>query len=191
MNCDVPALWGEHKDALRNYIRKRVPDEALAADIHQDVLLKVYGFCRARSGVANVRSWLFQIAQNAIVDAVRKNRRLVHVDDDFDAKAEDPAEAYQEAVEYILPMIQLLPPAYAEPLRLSDVEGLKQQAIAEQLGLGLSATKSRIQRGREMLRDVFVECCLLETDAQGHLVSFEIRPGCKPLVAYQEQLKKK
>ena len=140
MNCDVPALWLEHKDALRNYIRKRVPDEALAADILQDVLLKVYGFCQARSGVANVRSWLFQIAQNTLVDAVRKNRRLVHVDDDFDVEQEADAEAYKDAVEYILPMIQLLPPAYAEPLRLADVEGLRQQDIAAQLGLGLSAS---------------------------------------------------
>ncbi|WP_400193885.1 sigma-70 family RNA polymerase sigma factor [Hymenobacter sp. B81] len=190
MNCDVPALWLAHKDALRNYIRKRVPDEALAADIAQDVLLKVYGFCQARSGVANVRSWLFQIAQNAIVDALRRNRRLVPVGEEFDVAAEPEPEAYREAVEYILPMIGLLPPAYAEPLRLADVEGLRQQDIARQLGLGLSATKSRIQRGREMLRDVFVECCLLETDAEGRLVSFDIRPDCGTLQRYRAALKK-
>jgi RNA polymerase sigma-70 factor (ECF subfamily) len=180
----------EHKEALRGYIRKRVSDEELAADIMQDVLLKVYGFCQTRSGVVNVRSWLFQIAQNALIDAVRKNRRLVHVDDNFDIGAEDETEAYKEAVEYILPMIQLLPPAYAEPLRLADVEGRKQQDIAAELGLGLSATKSRIQRGREMLKAVFVECCLLETDEQGRLLSFDIRPGCRSLQGYKRDLEK-
>ncbi|QIL76562.1 sigma-70 family RNA polymerase sigma factor [Hymenobacter sp. HDW8] len=191
MHCDVPNLWLEHKDALRNYIRKRVPDEAQAADLLQDVLLKVYGFCQARSGVANVRSWLFQITQNAIVDAARKNRRLRPLDEGLDVEAESESEAYQEAAEYILPMIQLLPPTYAEPLRLADVEGMKQQDIAQQLGLGLSATKSRIQRGREMLRDVFTECCLLETDAQGHLLGFAIRSDCGSLQTYKQTLEKK
>lgn len=190
MNCDVPALWGEHKEALRGYIRKRVPDEELAADLLQDVLLKVYGFCQARSGVANVRAWLFQIAHNAIVDAVRQNRRLVPVSEDFDVAVEDEQEAYHAAAEYIEPLLQLLPPAYSEPLRLSDVEGLKQQDVAAQLGLGLSAAKSRIQRGRVLLKELFVECCLLETDEQGHLLGIDIRPGCRPLEAYRAGLKK-
>ena len=190
MNCDVPALWGEHKDALRGYIRKRVPDEELAADLLQDVLLKVYGFCQARSGVANVRAWLFQIAHNAIVDAVRQNRRLVSVAEEFDVAAEDEQEAYHAAAEYITPLLQLLPPAYADPLRLSDVEGLKQQDVAAQLGLGLSAAKSRIQRGRVLLKELFVECCLLETDAQGRLLGIDIRPGCRPLEAYRAGLEK-
>ena len=58
-NCDVPALWLEHKTALKGYIYKRVADEDLVNDILQEVLLKVYNFCLSKSGVRNVRSWLF------------------------------------------------------------------------------------------------------------------------------------
>lgn len=61
-NCDVPALWLDHKTELRNFILKRVKDPDLTNDILQEVLLKVYKFCISKSGVKNLRSWLFQIA---------------------------------------------------------------------------------------------------------------------------------
>ena len=110
--------------------------------------------------------------------------------EEFDVAAEDEHEAYCAAAEYIVPLLRLLPPAYAEPLRLADVEGLKQQDVAAQLGLGLSAAKSRIQRGRVLLKELFIECCLLETDAQGRLLGIDIRPGCRPLEAHRENLEK-
>ncbi len=66
-NCDVPALWLEHKTALKNYILKRVRDEDLSNEILQEVLLKVYKFCLSKSGVKNVRSWLYQIAHNTMI----------------------------------------------------------------------------------------------------------------------------
>jgi RNA polymerase sigma-70 factor (ECF subfamily) len=160
----------------------------LVNDILQEVLMKVYNFCLSKTGIRNVRSWLFQIAQNAIIDTVRRNKRLVPVEGEPEPPQEEEREAYREAVEYILPMINLLPPHYAEPLRLSDVEGMKQAEIASQLSLGLSATKSRIQRGREMLKDLFAECCVTEMDEKGRLLSFEIKPDCRSLQAYKKEI---
>lgn len=59
---------------MRNYILKRVEDKDEANDILHDVLMKVYNFCMTRSGVNNVRSWLFQISHNTIVDSIRKKK---------------------------------------------------------------------------------------------------------------------
>ncbi|MGL4631156.1 MAG: sigma factor [Leadbetterella sp.] len=75
-NCDVPALWNEHKNELRNFIQKRVKDKDVTDDVLQDVLLKVYNFCISNSGIKNVRSWLFQIAQNTIVDNYRAKSKI-------------------------------------------------------------------------------------------------------------------
>ena len=72
----------------------------------------------------------------------------------------------------------------------SNVKGLKQQDVAAQLGLGLSAAKSRIQRGRVLLKELFVECCLLKTVAQKRLLGIDIRLGCGPLEAYRAGLEK-
>lgn len=190
MNCDVPALWQEHKEALYYFILKRVKNEPTAKDISQEVLIKVYNFCLAKSGVRNVRSWLFQIAHNAIIDYSRKHKRDIITDTFNEAEDEPDGSAFKDAAEFILPMINLLPEMYAAPLRMSDVEGTKLKDIAAQLNLGLPAIKQRVSRGRKLLKDVFTECCLLELDDKGRLVSFEIRPDCGALQRYKKNLKK-
>jgi len=179
LKCDVPALWLEHKDALWNFIRKRVLDEQTANDISQEVLMKVYKFCMSKTGVKNVRSWLFQIAQNTIIDHHRKQKRITY--DLPEATVEEENKAYQEAAEYILPIISFLPEKYALPLKLSDIDGMKQADIAKQLDLSLSATKSRIQRARQLLKKEFIYCCHLETDRDGNLISFAVKDSCVPL----------
>ncbi|MFN4286462.1 MAG: RNA polymerase sigma factor SigZ [Lacibacter sp.] len=186
-NCDVPAVWQEHKDALLNYIRKRVKDEALAEDLLQETLLKLYHFCMNRSGVSNIRSWLFQIAHNNIVDHYRKVKTYTSGEQLEEVAAEDENLAFRDALNYILPMLSFLPEHYAEPLRMADVEGMKQAAIAEKLGLSLTATKSRIQRARQLLKAEFVTCCHFETDSQGNIISFSVKDSCKPL----QQIRKK
>ena len=188
MNCDVPALWQDHKEALYYFILKRVHDEPTAKDISQEVLIKVYNFCLAKSGVRNVRAWLFQIAHNAIVDHYRKHKRDVATESFEEKEEEQEASAFKDAAEFILPMIGLLPELYAVPLRMSDVDGTNLKDIARELDLGLSAVKQRVSRGRKLLKEVFTECCLMELDEQGRLVSFDIRPDCGALQRYKNSL---
>jgi RNA polymerase sigma-70 factor, ECF subfamily len=180
MNCDVPALWMEHKEALYFYILKRVRDESTAKDISQEVMIKVYNYCLSRSGIQNVRAWLYHIASNTIADHFRK-RKDVSTDTFNEAADEQEESAFKDAAEFILPMINLLPEMYAVPLRMSDVDGIKLKDIAVELHLGLNAVKQRVSRARKLLKDVFTECCLMELDEQGRLISFDIRPDCKAL----------
>lgn len=189
-NCDVPELWLEHKGNLRNFIQKRVKDQSLTDDILQEVLMKVYNFCITTSGVKNIRSWLFQIAQNTIIDHYRKQSNFIKQDDDFEIEAEEENSAFKDALNYILPMLDFLPEKYAEPLRLADLEGMKQADIASKIGLNLSATKSRIQRARQLLKAEFITCCHFETDRQGNIISFEIKDSCKPLRKIKEEIQK-
>lgn len=179
-NCDVPELWKEHQKELKNFIVKRVRDRDVANDIHQEVLLKVYNFCMNKSGVRNVRSWLFQIAQNTIIDHYRKQSKFS--DREIPEKIEENENlAFQEALNFITPILNFLPPEYSEPLKMADVEGMRQSDIAQKLGLSLPATKSRIQRGRQLLMAEFITCCNFEKDAAGNLLSFSIKNSCTPL----------
>ena len=150
----------------------------------------MYNFCCCKSGVWNVRSWLFQIAHNTIADYYRKNKRRISTDSFEDEIEESEASAFKDAAEFILPMVNLLPEAYAVPLRMSDVEGMKLNDVATELDLGLSAVKQRVSRGRKMLKDLFTECCLMELDDQGRLVSFDIRPDCGAFQRYKAALEK-
>ncbi len=189
-NCDVPAFWQEHKIELRNFILKRVKDQELTKDILQDVLLKVYNFCTSKSGVRNIRSWLFQIAQNTITDHYRKQSKFTDLDTITELEHEDQDVAFSEAANYILPMLEFLPKKYAVPLKLADIYNMKQVDIAKKLNLGLSATKSRIQRARQLLKTEFITCCHFETDTHGNLISFEIKESCEPLHKVRHQFQK-
>ena len=189
-NCDVPALWQEHKKELRNFILKRVKEEDLTNDILQDVLMKVYNFCISKSGVRNIRSWLYQIAQNTITDHYRKQSKTTNLDNLIEIEYEDQNIAFSEATNYILPMIEFLPKEYAVPLKFADLDNIKQADIAKKLNLSLSATKSRIQRARQLLKAEFITCCHFKTDKQGNLISFEIKDSCEPLQKVKKDLQK-
>ena len=189
-NCNVPALWQEHKNELRSFILKRVKDQDLTNDILQDVLIKVYNFCISKSGVKNIRSWLFQIAQNTISDHYRKQSKYTDLDNLNEIENEDQNAAFNEATNYILPMLDFLPKEYAVPLKLADIDNIKQAEIAKKLNLSLPATKSRIQRARQLLKAEFITCCHFKTDTQGNLISFEIKDSCEPLQRVKKDLQK-
>jgi RNA polymerase sigma-70 factor, ECF subfamily len=186
-NCDVALLWITHQKELRNYILKRVKDADIANDILQEVLMNVYAFCISKSGVNNVRSWLFQIAHNTLIDFYRKQSKFT-ADEQFPQKTtEDENLAFKEAADFILPMIEFLPEDYAVPLKLADIDGMKQAEIAQLLNLSLSATKSRIQRARQLLKAEFITCCNFETDKLGTIISFDIKDSCMPLHKYKKE----
>lgn len=187
-NCDVPALWLQHKNELRSFILKRVKDGELADELLQEVLMKVYQFCISTSGVRNLRSWLFQIAQNTIADHYRKQSKFADLEEAAEPELEDENSAFREAAGYLLPMLDFLPEEYALPLRLSDIEQLKQADIATRLKLSLPATKSRIQRARQLLKAEFIMCCHLETDHNGNLISFAVKDSCAPLQQFKEKI---
>ena len=52
---------------------------------------------------------------------------------------------------------------------LASIKGKKQAEISDQLKISLAATKSRILRGKELLKHGFMECCNYTLDEHGHL----------------------
>ena len=68
-----------------------------------------------------------------------------------------------------------LPEKYRKAVEATDLKGASQKAHAEELGLPTSTVKSRVQRGRKMLGNLFHECCSYELDARGNIMV--IRPG--------------
>lgn len=193
MDCEntcgrVAPVFLEYEALLKAFIGKRVADKDQTQEIAHQVLLKLYNNCEQLPQVRHLKAWLYQITRNAVYDYFRENQKLTYLETPPETAPDQETSFQKELQEYIAPLIELLPAAYAEPLRLSDLEGLPQQEIAWQLNLSLSATKSRIQRGREKLKALFTECCHLELDRQGSLVSAVIREDCAPLQALRESL---
>ena len=69
-----------------------------------------------------------------------------------------------------LPHIKNLPPLYKEAVYLTDIKGIKQAAVAAHLGISISGAKSRIQRGRKLIQEGYMDCCNYKLDEKGYLV---------------------
>ena len=176
-------LWLAYRQALQSYLHSKVQDAALAEELTQRVLLKVVNACCSDIEVRNVRAWLYQISRNVLADHHKAKGAGPQVHAEWQSRrtpteGDATTDVWQQMEPYLRPLLRLLPEHYATPLRLADLEGMKQQDIADQLGLGLSAVKSRIQRARVMLREKIVECSHLELDKDGRPVDFAIRACC-------------
>jgi len=183
---DVSSLWSDYKNGLLFYILKKIKDKEIANDLSHEVLMKIYNSCCSNNEIRNVRSWMFQIAHNTTIDYLKKENKFT--DELPEIFENDENNSFKEVAEFMNPLIKLLPEKYAVPLQLSDIEELKQAEVSKKINLSLTATKSRIQRARKLLKEKIIECCNLELDAIGNLLSIEIKQSCEPL---QNHLKNK
>jgi RNA polymerase sigma-70 factor (ECF subfamily) len=188
-DCNIFEIWEDYKSSLLGYIQKRVDDRDDSKDILQDVLLKSYQFCSKGKTILHLKSWLYKITQNTIIDYYKKNNKSIPLEFDI-TEDDDESSTIGEASEYIKALLKLLPDEYAKPLYMYDLENIDQKTIAERLNLTLPNTKSRIQRGRVKLKERFLECCVVAFDTNGEMTNFDIKPECKLLQDEKERLKK-
>lgn len=179
-------IWSASKDKLYAYILSRFKNKELADEATQEVLLKLHKSCCSDRKIENLNSWLYQIAHNASLDIIKKESKNKEASP-LPIFEENEDSALQEMALFIKPLLALLPEKYALPLQLSDIDGIPQKDIAEQLGLGLSATKSRIQRAREALKHEIKACYVLEMDKKGIPINARIKDDCTPLQDFKKK----
>ncbi|MBC5775494.1 RNA polymerase sigma factor SigZ [Pontibacter sp. KCTC 32443] len=179
----VAPVFLAYEAQLKGFVQKRILDKDEANDILQQLYLKVYKHCEQLPEVKNMKAWLYQITRNAVYDFFRESSRYQTITElELEELPDDTRHDVEALVE---PLISLLPEEYAEALRLSELEGVSQKEIAERLGISYSGAKSRVQRGREKLKALFMECCHLEFSHDGSIVSASIKDSCKPLQQYK------
>ena len=172
-------FWIEHKTRLRSYVAKRVRERDAVDDILQNVFLKAHSSLHTLKSHDSLAAWLYRIAANAITDHYRGRRPSEEISDEL-AAPENEVDYIAELASCLHPLIADLPETYRLPLVLSEIEGVTQKEVAARLGLSLSGAKSRVQRGREKLRQRLLECCDIETGRSG-IVDYEVRDkkrGC-------------
>lgn len=159
---ETPRFWITYKDALQKYLVKRVDDKSLVDDIMHDVYLKVFVFCRRydfccdKAGVKNLRSWIFQVCHNTMIDRLKDKYKYSFTTGIFESLADNSTAQEQPGSFHAMELIYKLPDKYAEAVYLDAIIRMNQDCIAKKLGLGISATKSRIQRGKRMLKKIYL-----------------------------------
>lgn len=177
----VAPVFLAYEAQLKGFVKKRILDKAEADDILQQLYLKVYKNCEQLPEIKNVKAWLYQITRNAVYDFFRENSRHESITDLELADGELPDDTRHGVEALVEPLIKLLPTTYAEALQLSELEGISQKEIAERLNISYSGAKSRVQRGREKLKELFLECCHLEFSHDGQLIEARVKESCRPL----------
>jgi RNA polymerase sigma-70 factor (ECF subfamily) len=139
------------------------PDEA--RDGMQDTFLKAFEHLGEFEGRAKFSTWLVSIASNTGIQRLRERRPLESLDDDdadegfrprqIQAWTEDPEQLYSqvEMRRLVERSVMALPAKYRTVLVLRDIERLSTEEAAAALGLGISALKARLLRGRLMVRE--------------------------------------
>lgn len=168
-DCQVVApVFQEYRQVLARYIKSRVNDPLESEELLSRVMMKIYDNCQKVSGIRNIEAWLITIARNTVTDYFREQQKAPINELDINLPDKQPDKLY-EALESCVPsLIQKLPDKYAKPLADYELRGISQKQLALDYGLSESGLKSRIQRGRKMLKDLFTEYC-------GHLL---IEEGC-------------
>ena len=180
----MQGAWDELTTRLRPFIARRVaPSDA--DDVLQDVLLRMQRALPELRDDERFGPWAYRLTRNAIVDHQRTLARRLALEASADLEApqasmadeEYPAE--QELATYVAAFVAMLPSPYREALTLTELEGLTQREAAQMMDISLSGMKSRVQRGRQLLRGTLEDCCRIALDARGRVIACEPRPDGK------------
>jgi RNA polymerase sigma-70 factor (ECF subfamily) len=173
-------IWEEFHPRIKQFILKRIPDEYNAEDILQEVFLKIHARIDTLRDEEKLQSWMYQIARNVIADYYRQHKATVALSEALLLPEEPVVD--DDVVKDLLPgvrtMVNSLPDEYRQALLLTEYEGLTQRELAERLGLSLSGAKSRVQRAREKLKAMLLDCCHFEFDRLGKIIDYQPRCAC-------------
>lgn len=165
----VSVAWQAHEAELLGYLRHRLSDADTASDVLQDVFVKAMrhgqGFCT----LDNPRAWLFQVARNTLIDRARTTHPVEPMPDGDEGPAapqEDTPPAVDALASCLNRTMAELSAEDAEILRACDLDGTTQRAFADSHGLTLPATKSRLLRARQRLRDRLTTVCRVNFDPE-------------------------
>ena len=177
--CDPAHIYEQFDAPLRRFVAARVGDADAAADILQDIYLRIHSRLDTLRDCRALPGWLFQVARHAVIDHLRSRRPAAELTEDLPAP-EDPGgdDELRELALGLVPMIEELPGKYREALLLTLHQGLSRDELAQRLGITRSGAKSRVQRARDLLRDRLLECCHFELDQRGGIISYEERCCC-------------
>jgi RNA polymerase sigma-70 factor (ECF subfamily) len=178
----VAQLYKDFHQSLLRYIRSKINSKEDGEDILHNVFVRITEKQESLSGKANLKNWLFIITRNAIIDYYRKKgtHKRVELDDDLTdtLSGEETDHATQGLGHCLAGFIGLLPEIYQPILVDSELRELKQKDLADKYNLPYSSLRSRVQRGREKIKQQLLVCCRIEHDRWGNILEASPKNNC-------------
>lgn len=155
----VGMIYDHYADALYGTILRIVRSEAVAEDVFQDAMVKVWRYAdRYKPGQGRLFTWLVNICRNTAIDAYRsksfkqqsENQGLEIAVDQVGRETNTDVIGLPEMLLQLDEKLQVL-------IRMSYFEGYTQSEIAEELNLPLGTVKTRMRSALSALRGKFNE----------------------------------
>jgi RNA polymerase sigma-70 factor (ECF subfamily) len=178
----IEKIHAEFHNLLYQYIVSRVKEKEDAADVLQEVFIKISSKLDTLSNGAKLKGWIFAITRNAIIDYYRKKAGNISTDISDEIADELMAEADTDMTKgldkCIVGFIQELPDEYRGIIIDSEIKGVKQKDLAGKYNLAYPSVRSRVQRGRTRLKEMLLNCCSITTDSRGNILERSSKNGC-------------
>jgi RNA polymerase sigma-70 factor (ECF subfamily) len=153
-------VYGRFGELVFNLALRLAGDREDAADLTQEVFLRVYRHLGKFNGRSTLKTWIYRVALNHCRSKLGRRRLPARPLDAGDGRIDpiDPARGPEaralagDAGRRVTAALAALPPAFREAVVLRDLEGLTYEEIAEVLGMRIGTVRSRIARGRDALR---------------------------------------
>jgi RNA polymerase sigma-70 factor (ECF subfamily) len=159
---ELRELYRRYASELFGFATSALGDRELAEEVVQDVFAQLWrhaGDYDQRR--ASVRTWLYAIARNRIIDAHRRaaaRPKLAEDDASLDTAAEMDAALDHAVLRWqVTAALARLSPAHREVIRLAHYGGLTMREISERTGVPLGTVKSRTSYALRHLRLIFDE----------------------------------
>ena len=151
------AAHEEYSDALFRHCLLRIRDREVAKDIVQETFSRAWLYLSEGKKIDYMRAFLYRVANNFIVDTVRKRRTSsldsMMEEDGFepeDEAAANPADV--PAAREALKLLASLDEIYQSVISMRFLEEMSPREIAAELGISENVVSVRIHRGMERLR---------------------------------------
>jgi RNA polymerase sigma-70 factor, ECF subfamily len=163
---------------LQAFFRGRVADCTRAEDLAQETILKAY---RARDTLRDpcrLKAWIYGIARRTLADHYRnislENGRRRQLPSN--ARPDNLSKVREVLVCATRCYLDTLPHKYRDPVHLAEYEGCSHVEVARRTGVSLAAAKSRVRRGKIMVRRLMEAECQFQYDMFGNVIGYRVRP---------------
>ncbi len=166
-------LIATYHQPLYSLVARTIPDTADAADLTQEIFIKIYRGIGGFHGEASLRTWIYRIALHEALNQRRwwsrhKRQEItieaetgessdghpVRIKDTLVDNSRSPFDfaAQRQIHDRVEAQLRLVPEPYRTVVILRDIEGFAYEEIADILRINLGTVKSRLMRGRGQLK---------------------------------------
>ena len=153
-------LVRRYQRPVHRYLLRMLGSHDDAMELTQDAFIKAWQALPQWQPEAQFRTWLFRIANNTALDALRRRKlvEFVPLEDSFDAPGSEPDPEHQaqvtQEVRQLETSLKKLAPEHRQILLLREVEEMSYEEIGCVLSLSEGTVKSRLARARAALIEI-------------------------------------